>query len=342
MGKILIKPTDFAKYLTNFLSIYLPAQKNISKNTILSYRDTFKLFIRYSEKQKNVAAERLTLNDVSSDWIIGFLDWLEMDRKCSISTRNQRLAAIHSFFKYIQSEEPEGMYHFQKILALPTKKAEQKVVEYLTAEAVKLLLEQPDRHTPRGRRNLSLLSVLYDTGARVQELIDLRVCDVILGASSIITLHGKGNKIRRVPIMKNTASLIQSYLQENKLSEPWKNEYPLFPNNQHRKLTRVGISYIISKYADSARKISKVIPPKVKAHMLRHSKAMHLLQAGVNLIYIRDFMGHVDLKTTEIYARTDTETKRKAIENIYPDLVDSTLPDWGVDQPLLKWLSELK
>jgi site-specific recombinase XerD len=183
---------------------------------------------------------------------------------------------------------------------------------------------------------------LYDSGARVQELIDLRVCDVTLQTPAVLTLTGKGNKTRRVPIMKNTASLLQNYLLENKLDKPWKNEYPLFVNNQHHKLTREGIAYIISKYVASARKESTIVPPKVKNHMLRHSKAMHLLQAGINLIYIRDFLGHVDLKTTEIYARADTEMKRKAIENAYPDLIDPNLPDWNKDQTLLSWLAEIK
>jgi integrase/recombinase XerD len=216
------------------------------------------------------------------------------------------------------------------------------VVEYLTPEAIKLLLEQPDKNTPKGRRDLTLISVLYDSGARVQELIDTRICDVHLQTPAVITLTGKGNKIRRVPIMKNTASLLQNYLMENKLDKPWRNENPLFINNQNHKLTKEGIAYIISKYATSARKTSALIPTKVKVHMLRHSKAMHLLQAGVNLIYIRDFLGHIDLKTTEIYARADTETKRKAVENIYPDLIDSNLPDWSKDQALLSWLAELK
>lgn len=142
--------------------------------------------------------------------------------------------------------------------------------------------------------------------------------------------------------MKNTASLLQSYLLENKLDKPWRNEHPLFTNNQHNKLTRKGVTYILSKYVESARKNSSLFPAKVTNHMLRHSKAMHLLQAGVNLIYIRDFLGHVDLKTTEIYARADTEMKRKAIENAYPELVDSTLPDWSKDQALLSWLSEIQ
>lgn len=337
-----MKPTDFAKYLTDFLAVYLPAQKNASKNTIHSYRDTFKLLLHYCQDIKGIPAERLKLNVLSSGWITEFLAWLEADRKCSISTRNQRLAALHSFFRYVQAEEPASLFYFQKIMAIPIKKAKQTVVDYLTPEAIKLLLEQPDKHTAKGRRDLTLMSALYDTGARVQELIDLKVCDVTLQTPAIITLTGKGNKTRRVPIMKTTASLLQSYILENKLNEPWKNTYPLFINNQNCKLTKEGVSYIVSKYAASARKISTLVPEKVKNHMLRHSKAMHLLQAGVNLIYIRDFLGHVDLKTTEIYARADTEMKRKAVENVYPDLIDSSLPDWSKDQTLLSWLAELK
>jgi integrase/recombinase XerD len=337
-----MKPTDFAKHLTEFLSVYLPAQKNVSKNTIHSYRDTFKLLIHYCQEKKNISVERITLNVLSSKLITDFLESLETDRKCSISTRNQRLAAIHSFFRYIQAEEPAGILHFQEVAAIPIKKAKKTVVEYLTPEAIKLLLEQPDKHTPKGRRDLTLISVLYDTGARVQELIDTRICDVNLQTPAVITLTGKGNKTRRVPIMKNAASLLQSYLAENKLDKPWRNENPLFINNKNHKLTKEGIAYILSKYATSARKTSTLIPAKVKVHMLRHSKAMHLLQGGVNLIYIRDFLGHVDLKTTEIYAKTDTETKRKAVENVYPDLIDSNLPDWNKDQALLSWLSELK
>lgn len=337
-----MKPTDFAKHLTEFLSVYLPSQRNVSKNTICSYRDAFKLLIKYYQEIKGIAVERITLNDLSSEWLIDFLKWLETDRKSSISTRNQRLAAIHSFFRYLQAEEPAGIFHFQKIMNIPVKKAKKTAVEHLTPEAIQLLLEQPDKHTQKGRRDLTLISVLYDCGARVQELIDIKVCDVVLATPPVITLTGKGNKIRKVPVMKNTASLLHNYLVENELDKSWKNDYPLFTNSQHHKLTKEGVAYIVSKYAATARRISTLMPSKVKVHMLRHSKAMHLLQAGVNLIYIRDFLGHVDLKTTEIYARADTETKRKAIENVYPDLIDSSLPDWSKDQTLLSWLSKLK
>ena len=337
-----MKPTEFAKYLTEFLTTYLTGQKNVSKNTILSYRDTFKLLLKYCQSMKRMPPERITMEALTSELVTGFLDWLETERKCGISTRNQRLAAIHSFFRYAQGEDPSGLYYFQKVLSIPIKKEEKKLVEHLTPEAVKLLLGQPDKYTAKGRRDLTLMSVLYDTGARVQELIDLKVCDVTLDSPPVIILTGKGRKIRRVPVMKNTVSLLQYYLSENNLNKQWKNQYPLFSNSQHNKLTKEGVAYIIAKYVAIARKSSMIIPPKVKVHQMRHSKAMHLLQAGVNLIYIRDFLGHVDIKSTEVYARTDTETKRKAIENAYPDLIDSDLPDWNKDQNLLTWLSDLK
>lgn len=337
-----MKTTDFAKYLTDFFTNYLIAQKNVSNNTIRSYRDTFKLLLKYCQEIKNIPAERITLNDLSVKCITDFLEWLEISRKCSISSRNQRLAAMHAFFRYIQAEEPAGIYNFQKIIAIPIKKHKKPLVEHLTSEAIKLLLDQPDRSTLHGRRDLTLMSVLYDSGARVQELIDIKVGDISLQDPAVITLNGKGNKSRRVPIMKNTAVLLQHYIIENKLDKPWKNKNALFTNSQNNQLTKEGVAYIISKYVTTARKISTIIPQKINVHLLRHSKAMHLLQAGVNLIYIRDFLGHVDLKTTEIYAKADTEMKRKAIESASSDLVDSTLPDWNKDQALLSWLSELR
>ena len=337
-----MKPTNFAKYLTEFFSEYLSRQKNVSRNTIISYRDTFKLFIHYCQEVKKIPAEKITLEILSSELLIDFLNFLETNRKCSIATRNQRLAALHAFFRHIQAEEPEGILHFQKIVAIPIKKAKKPTVEYLIPDAVKILLKQPDKHTPKGRRDLTLISLLYDSGARVQELIDIKIRDVILQEPAIIILTGKGDKIRRVPIMKNTVTLLRRYFLENNLNQASKNEAPLFTNKQHHKLTKEGVAFIISKYVRLARQTSTIVPKKVNPHMFRHSKAMHLLQTGVNLIYIRDFLGHVDIKTTEIYARADTETKRKAIENLYPDLINSDLPDWSRDHALLAWLSELK
>ena len=337
-----MNPTNFAKYLTDFLTTYLSGQKNVSRNTILAYRDTFKLLLKYSQDVKGIPIERISMDTLSTELITDFLNWLESERKCSISTRNQRLASIHSFFRYVQGEDPSGIYHFQKVISIPIKKSEKTVVRHLSPEAMKLILEQPDKYSVKGRRDITLLSVLYDTGARVQELIDIKVCDAILDSPAVIVLTGKGNKVRRVPLMKNTLALLQSYLSENDLNKQWKNQYPLFVNNQHNKLTKEGVAYILNKYVTMARSVSTSIPEHISPHVLRHSKAMHLLQAGVNLIYIRDFLGHVDIKTTEVYARTDTETKRKAIENVCPDIIDNNMPDWSKDKELLSWLSNLK
>lgn len=336
-----MKPTDFSMHLTAFLSDYLPIQKNVSRNTIRSYRDTFKLLLLFCEKEEAVSVEKLTMKKLSSERIERFLGWLETERKSSISTRNLRLTAIHSFFRYAQAESPESLYHYQKVLAIPVKKKHQAVVEHLSPEGIKILLEQPDKSTSQGRRNLTLISLMYDSGARVQEIIDLCVKDFISGSNPVLILTGKGNKTRRVPIMKNTAVLLDAYISENRLGLAHKANYPLFTNKQHNKLTKEGVAYIINKYAVMAHEVSDKVPEKVRCHMLRHSKAVHLLQAGVNLIYIRDFLGHSDIKTTEIYARADAELKRKALENAYPDLVDPNLPDWSENSGLMEWLSDL-
>jgi site-specific recombinase XerD len=274
--------------------------------------------------------------------IINVLEWLEEERKCCIATRNQRLAAIHSFFRYVQYEEPAGILHFQKIIALPIKKAAKPSVPHLTPDTMKFLLSQPDKMTVKGRRDITLLSVLYDSGCRVQELTNLKVRDVVLDNPAVLILTGKGKKIRRVPLMENTLNLLQRYFQEHSLDKDWKQDYPLFINKQRKKLSKEGIAYIISKYVGPAKRMSGSMPKKVTPHMFRHSKAVHLLQAGVNLIYIRDFLGHQDIRTTEIYAKCDSELKRQAIANAYPDIVDNNLPDWNKDTALLDWLSNLK
>ena len=335
-----MKPTDFSKYLTGFLSDYLTVQKNVSPNTIKSYRDTFKLLLTFCQ-ESGIPIEKVTMDNLSDERIQHFLIWLEKERSCSISTRNLRLTAIHSFFRYAQMESPQSLFHCQKVLAIPLKKKHQAIVEHLSPDGIRILLEQPDKTTAKGRRDLTLISVMYDSGARVQEIIDLAVRDFIPGINPVLLLTGKGNKTRRVPVMKNTASLLERYISENRLGVPHKNEYTLFFNSQHNKLTKEGVAYIIGKYVESAHKISTAVPKKVKCHMLRHSKAVHLLQAGVNIIYIRDFLGHSDIKTTEIYMKADSELKRKALENAYPDLVDSNLPDWSDNHDLMAWLSDL-
>ena len=185
-----MKPTDFSKHLTKFLSEYLPIQKNVSSNTIKAYRDTFKLLLGFCVED-GIPVEKLTMQKLSAEYIVKFLNWLETERSNSISTRNLRLAAIHSFFRYVQVESPESLYHYQQILAVPIKKKKQVIIEHLSPDGIKLLLEQPDKSTKRGRRDLALLSLMYDSGARVQEIIDLTVKDFTTGGESNIDTSRK-------------------------------------------------------------------------------------------------------------------------------------------------------
>lgn len=336
-----MKPTDFAKALSHSLAVYLPGQRNVSPNTIKSYRDTFKLLLLYCKQDCNLSIERLCLKHIDKALILGFLAWLEKDRSNSISTRNQRLACIHGLYRYMQLEDPVGLLSYQQILSIPIKKTQPPTISHLPPDALKRILAQPDPSKTNGRRDLTLLCVLYDTGARVQELVDLKVGDVRLDPPAILTLTGKGRKKRQVPIMSNTEALLKQYMDDVFSVKDGRQDQPLFFNRQRRKMTRAGISYILDKYVSKARFKSPIIPSKVSPHVIRHTKAMLLLQAGVSLIYIRDLLGHVDIATTEIYARADTEMKREALEKAYPEMVDANLFHWQKDESLLAWLTSL-
>jgi len=330
-----LKPTDFSYYLSDFLTAYLSGQRNLSSNTIKSYRDTFVFLLEYIKETRQVSPEKVTIAQVDKLMIEGFLLWLEKSKNNSITTRNQRLAAIHAFFRYLQSQKPEFMFHSQKILSIPTKKAPQKAIEYLSEDRIKQLLAEPDVSSVTGRRDLALLCTLYDTGARVQELADLNVRDVRLESPAIMCITGKGRKTRHVPIMSKTAKLLSAYLKEHKLSTPDKMDHPLFFNTRGTKLTRQGITYILQKYSDICG-FGQISP-----HRLRHAKAMHLTQADINPVFIRDFLGHVDLKTTEIYSKTNTEMKRKALEKMDNTIIPNTVGSWNENEGLLEWLNNL-
>jgi len=341
-----MKPTDFSKNLTDFLRLYLPGERGVSYNTILSYKDTFMLFISFIKEHKSIEASKLTLRHISQEWIIEFLNWLQSERQCSNATRNTRLAALHSFFRYLQYRNPIHLHEWQRILAIPIKRTEKPAISYLSLDAIKLLLEQPDQQKPKEKRDQALLSLMYDSGARVQEIIDLQPSSVNFNQPYTIKLTGKGNKARIVPLMENQAKLLKDYMQGHRLLEPYAGNYCLFSNNRMEKLTRMGITLILKKYVDRARKTDlSMFPQKVTPHVLRHSKAMHMLQAGVNLVYIRDFLGHTSISTTEIYAKADSRLKREAIEKAYLDISKTknlSEPSWMKDTGLLEWLKEMK
>ena len=338
-----MKETDFARHLTCFLSKYLPGQRNLSVNTIASYRDAFKLFLAFCEVEKKKKVDRLKLADISRELVVEYLVWLERHRYCSLSTRNQRLAAFRSFFHYVSMSAPETMLVCQKILNIPMKKNARPSMSYFSPEGLHLLLEQPDTSTRQGRRDHALLVFLYDSAARVQELADLCVRDVRIENPATVKLHGKGRKTRIVPITSKTLSILKQYFQE--MGWVGKNavlDFPVFMNNRQIKLSRAGIAYILGKYVEAARKINKGLIPEISSpHSLRHSKAVHLLRSGVPLIYIRDFLGHVSVTTTEIYAKVDTEERRKALENAYEIPSQDLVPDWETDKGLMAWLGDL-
>ncbi len=334
-----MKPTDFAYYLSAFFTKYLPNECGSSTNTVSSYRDTFLLLFGYLKDEKGIRIERLQLKDFQKDLVIEFLNWIETGRHCSVATRNVRLTAIRSFFRYLQFEYPDYLFEWQKILDIPVKRGEQGTLTYMTLEGIKLLLQMPDLRKKSGRRDAALLSLMYDTGARVQEIADLTPSMVRLSAPSTIKLIGKGKKARIVPLMEKQAYILSNYMIENRLDTPKANEYPLFSGTRGEKLTRAGISYILGKYVKMARtRDPSLVPPKFSPHCLRHSKAMHLLQSGVNLVYIRDILGHVSVQTTEIYARTDSKKKREAIEKAYQDVCPEIKPQWEGNHDLIEWL----
>ena len=337
--------TDFARHLSRFLSEYLPHERNVSPNTIASYRDAFLQFIDYMKNEKGISLDRLGLKHLTRDQVLGYLKWILEVRKCSPATRNYRLAAIHSFCQYLQYAIIDMMEQWQKILTIKAVRTEGTTPNYLSAEGIKLLLAQPDTTTRNGRRHLAILSLMYDTGARVQEIADLTVDSVRISHEPYtIRLYGKGRKARIVPLVKEQVRILRDYMEEHHLDDSSKVSSPLFFNNRHEKLTREGIAYILATYAGLARKEAPdLIPERISCHSLRHSRAMHLLQAGVNLVYIRDLLGHVSIQTTDIYARADSKAKREALEKAYTDLVPNrdSDRDWEKSKDLRDWLRNL-
>ena len=337
--------TDFAKSLSKFLSEYLPYERNMSPNTVTSYRDTFVQFIGYMKDVQKIRVEQLTLDTITRQRVLDFLSWVQKERNCGIATRNHRLAAIHSFMSYLQYEEIHHLYEWQRILSIKAMKDEKKSINYLTADGIKLLLEQPDITTRNGRRNLALLALMYDTGARVQEIIDLTPESLKTESTPYtIRLFGKGRKSRVVPLIDEQIVILKRYMQQNHLFENCKLKHPLFFNSRNEKLTRAGVTYILKTYVGMAKQVTPALVPSIiSCHTLRHSKAMHLLQAGVNLVYIRDLLGHVSIQTTEIYARADHKQKREALEKAYTNLIPEKAKEceWEHNQNLLYWLKGL-
>lgn len=338
-----MKTTDFSKYLSDYLIQYLPNECGVAHNTIQTYSVTFMILLRFFREEEALPPDRLSLKDLTKKNIISFLDWLQTERKSSDSTRNARLATLHSFFRYLQYRDVKGIQVWQDILSIRFKKSASPDMAYLTVEGMQLLLSQPDTSTKIGRRDLALLGLLYDSAARVQELADLTVADIRFEGTTTIRLKGKGQKSRIVPLNEVQVRNLKSFMEENHLFESHKTSYPLFANPQNNKLSRMAIFKLVKKYASAARsKNLTYIPNDIGCHSLRHSKAIHMLEAGINLVYIRDFLGHASTTTTEIYARASTKMKEDALKKIDPSIVPKGDMSWQKNGVLLNWLKELQ
>ena len=334
-----MKNNNFATHLSSYFLKYMPERTGYSSNTIESYRDTFIIFLRYCNDILGTKPDKINFDYINRKIVENFLFWLENQKKYSISTVNLRLAALHAFFRYVQMESPEYMELCGSILAIKSKKKPTTEINYLSIEAIKVLLSMPNLNVQSGCRDLSIIALMYDTGARVQEIADLQVVDIRTKAPATIKLTGKGRKTRIIPLMPQTMSIMKKYMAEHKLLDEIKNNPPLFFNRMGKKLTRAGLSYVLNKYVEQAKVVNKgLFPEKVSAHVLRHSKAMHLLESGVNLIYIRDFLGHSSVTTTEIYAKSNPEIKRKAIEDASAKVLPKEKFTTKEKEDLSEWL----
>jgi site-specific recombinase XerD len=323
--------------ITDFFCKYLSNEAGLSENTLKSYRDTFVLYIKYLEECGSYKLKNLDITAFTNDRVSKFLDWLESDRHCSVSTRNQRLAALKAFSNYVIRKAPENCKGCQDILQLRVKRAPSATIEYLPTDAIASILKQPNYCTLEGIRDLAILTFMYETGCRVQELIDAFLGDISFRKPNTVTLRGKGRKTRLVPISSNASEIIRQYVERHRVTQP---DQTLFSNRSNKPLSRSGVAYILKKHLKLAKQVEPTIFIKsIHPHVFRHSKAMHLLESGVNLIYIRDFLGHSSVTTTEIYAKCNPELKRKYIVEAASQ-VDSAIQPYSDSEKdeLLEWL----
>ncbi len=335
---------DLAECIEKYFTGYLVKERGVSAHTVRSYRDTFVLLLEYMNTEKKIPADKLGLDDMDRNIVLSFLDWLQDVKGNTVSTRNQRYATIRSFYQYMMYEDPVHISRWKSICSIRIKREVRNSVKYLTVDGIKTVFEQIDTNTREGRRDLTLLSLMYNLGARVQEMIDLTPSSIRATKPYVIELFGKGAKKRLVPVDDNMMNLLGNYLKEYGLDRRGMDHHPLFFNSWKTKLSNPGVTYILQKYASMAHIAHPDMVPSIPTpHTFRHSRAMHLLQAGVNLVYIRDLLGHVSIQTTEIYARADSKLKREAIENAYSNLgiTEPDVKSWEKDPKLKAFLKSL-
>ena len=338
--KVRNTPTNFARCVTRFLTSHLPGERNLSSQTIRSYSLALKMYIGHLDSFARIKPERIEFKDITAESIKGFLASMG---DINPNTHNQRLSALKSFVRYAILEYPAFLQDGQRILAIPSKRSVTHEIVYLEKEAMKVFLAIPDQTSVRGRRDLAIMAMLYDTGARIQELIGLKVKDVRLVKPETATLLGKGEKIRTVPIMTETARIVELYMHDHGfLEQSACGDLHLFSSTNRAQFTRPGIAKILKRHFAIAKTANPTIPfpKKIHPHAIRASRAIHLLESGVNIIAIRDFLGHTSVTTTQVYLRVNNKVKQDAIAKAYPPLTE-TVPGWRENSDLMALLKEL-
>lgn len=334
-------PNTLARALRDFFSKYVPELRGLSRHTLLSYRDTLILLLRFVAATRNTDPVTLELDAISPEAVLDFLMYLEKERHNKTSSRNVRLAAIHSFFRYVASHMPENIDQAQRVLGIPFKRTGTRPIDYMEYDELRAVLSSVDRTGPAGRRDYALLALMFNTGARAQEIVDLGACDLQLESPPQIKFFGKGRKIRICPLWPQTAAVLKEFVCERKL-DPRSNA-PVFCNQRGERLSRFGIRYILAKHCKrSANTCSSLSGKRLHPHSMRHTCAIFLLRSGVDIVNISNWLGHADVNTTNRYATADLEMKRKTIAQAgLPRDALAPPVQWRQDSSVIEWLASL-
>ena len=333
-----MKPCSLANLLHTFFHEWMGQQRNLSRHTVWSYRDTWKLFLCFASERKHRGVTALSLSDLDAGEVLAFLQHLENERKVSIGTRNCRLAAIHSFFAFAARREPLAIAQCAEIARIPVKKRSRPVMCYLDVEEITAILRQPDRSNREGQRDHALLAFLYNTGARIQEALNVCPKAIRFESPAHVELFGKGRKTRICPLWPETVDLLRALLRR----QPREGDQPIFVNCYGQPLSAAGVRFKLKQYVQAAaQQIPSLARKRVGPHTFRHSVGVQLVANGVDVTVIRNWLGHARLDTTNLYARANLETKRKALEQVDPPTKSSKPPRWKRDPELLTWLESL-
>ena len=309
---------DFFNTVRSYLLEYLPHQKCRSENTVKAHKNALNLFVSYLRAERRMKVSNIMFSALDKQLVIDFLNWLTETRGCSLSSRNQRLSILRTFFEYAGQLDCTQIALEISIKKIPVASHPKTIVDFLSDNALKALLAQPSTTKLNGVRDRVFMSVMYDTAARCSELLNMRISDIRIGVTHPVAyLRGKGNKIRSVPLMPKTVEHLKQYLQIfHPNAESNSDDYLFFATthgNRHR-LSPDAAAQFMKKYGEKAREVCPEVPARVHPHQLRHTRAIHLYRDGVPLVLVGEYLGHVNPDTTRIYAYADTEMKRKALE----------------------------